>query len=68
MGESHGARRGPERRGWHGIGDQRRAAANRSSIVNLSGAAHGDQADRMACSRVGNLAARERDRYPLVER
>ena len=29
--------------------------------MNLSGAAHGDQADRMACSRVRNLAVRERD-------
>ena len=50
------------------MGDQRRSAANRGSIVNLFDAMHGDQADRMACSRVGNLAVRERDIYPLVER
>ena len=36
--------------------------------MNLFGAAHGDQANRMACSRVANLAVRERDSYPLVER
>ena len=36
--------------------------------MNLFGAAHGDQADRMACSRVGNLTVRERDSYPVVER
>ena len=36
--------------------------------MNLFGAAHGDRADLMACSCVGNLAVRERDSYPLVER
>ena len=36
--------------------------------MNLFGAANGDQADRMAFSRVGNLAVRERDNYPLFER
>ena len=48
---------GPERRGSHGISDQRRAATNRGPIVNLSGAAHGDQADRTACSRVRSCSA-----------
>ena len=35
--------------------------------MNLSGAAHGDQADRMAGSRIGNFAVSERDIYPVVE-